>query len=111
MIDGIRLIVVSNYCCVLISLFLQSQRNSCCGICFHRLCIKVLGLEWCCTQLFPFSLDLIDHKPPVGCGSEFQRHEYLLGSERLVKYEPMGEEDPGVMDSVPVGKTEAMQSQ
>lgn len=47
------------------------------------------------AQPFPFSLDLIDHKSPVGCGSEFQRHEYLLGSERLVQYAPMGEEDPG----------------
>ena len=72
--------------------------------------IKVLGLEWYCMQLFPFSLDLIDHKPPVGCGSEFQRDEYLLGSERLVSYEPMGEEEPGVVDSDPVGKTETMQS-
>lgn len=54
----------------------------------------MLGLQWCCGQLFQFSLDLIDHKSLVGCGSEFQRHEYLLGSERLVKYAPMGEGDP-----------------
>lgn len=63
-------------------------------------------------QLLPFSLDLIDHKSPVGCGAEFQRHEYLPGSERLVKYALMCEEDPGGDGySVPVGKTEAKQSQ
>lgn len=44
-------------------------------------------------QLFTFSLDWTDHKSPVGCGFEFQRHEYLSGSEFLIEYVPMGEED------------------
>lgn len=70
-------------------------------ICFHGLCIKYT--QGCMSLLF-FSLDMIDHKSPVGCGSEYWPHECLLGLELPIKYAPIGEEDTEGDREYPSGK-------